>query len=195
MTDAPSSMSLLEAIYSRRAVRDYTPRKIDGDTIRKLLDAAVQAPSAMFQQPWAFVVIQDTAVLKRLSETAKEKLREEAASFPPEKASYLLDKFDKPDSHIFYNAGTLIGIYGKQTGPFVEADCWLAAENLMLAACAMGLGTCVIGLATSALNTSAWKKEFGVPESAEAFAALIVGEPKGATPPKQHKPPEILAWK
>lgn len=188
-------LCVTDAIYKRRAVRNYTSKKIDADTIRKLLDAAVHAPTAMHLEPWAFAVIQDAEVLKRLSEKSKEMLKAEIKNFPPEKAQSLLERFANPNVNIFYNAGTLIVIYGKPLSPFTEADCWLAAENLMLAACAMGLGTCIIGLAVSALNTPEWKKELNVPEDTKAFVAIIVGEPEGETPPKPRKEPEILAWK
>jgi nitroreductase len=80
-------------------------------------------------------------------------------------------------------------------GAFVVSDCWLAAENLMLAACAKGLGTCVIGLAVTALNTSEWKQELGIPADMTAFAPIIVGVPAGETPLVPRKPPEILTWK
>jgi nitroreductase len=46
-------------------------KKLDEPTIRALLDAAVQAPTAMHTEPWAFVVIQDDATLKRFSDRAK----------------------------------------------------------------------------------------------------------------------------
>ena len=38
------SMSAMDAIYHRRAVRDYTTQTIDQAVIRTLLDAAVHAP-------------------------------------------------------------------------------------------------------------------------------------------------------
>jgi len=195
MTETDRCLCITNAIYSRRTVRNFTPRKPDADTIRKLLDAAVHAPTAMHLEPWAFAVIQDTETLKRLSEAGKEKLKADAVNFPPEKAKALLEKFSDPNSSLFYNANTLIVIYGKPMGPFVEADCWLAAENLMLAACSMGLGTCVIGLAVPALNAPEWKKEMNVPEDVNAYVAIILGEPEGEVPPKPRKAPEILAWK
>jgi nitroreductase len=86
-------------------------------------------------------------------------------------------------------------ICGKPLGPFVVADCWLAAENLMLAACAAGLGTCPIGLAVETLNTPQWKRELGVPPEMTAIVPIIVGLPAGQTPPVPRKPPEILCWK
>ena len=77
--------------------------------------------------------------LDRLSDSAKELVRSEAQGSDSHHAKHSLDLVNKPDFHVFYNAGTLIVIYGKFQGPFVVADCWLAAENLMLAACHRGL--------------------------------------------------------
>ena len=82
-----------------------------------------------------------------------------------------------------------------KSGPFVAADCWLAAENLMLAACARGLGTCVIGFAVSALNTPEWKTELKIPVEMNAIAPIIVGVPVGETALVPRKQPEIVIWK
>ena len=69
-----SAMSVMDAIYARRAIREYRPVKPDENTIRALLDAAVQAPTAMHGEPWCFAIIQDPALLKRDSDRAKELL-------------------------------------------------------------------------------------------------------------------------
>ncbi|HYL56476.1 MAG TPA: nitroreductase family protein [Gemmatimonadales bacterium] len=174
----------LDAIYQRRAVRSYTPDKLDKPTIRRLLDAAVHAPTAMHLEPWTFVVIQDVALLARLSERGKILAREEATR-------HLLAD---PNFNIFYDASTLIVICGKPLGGFVTADCWLAAENLMLAACALGLGTCCIGFAVPVLNAPEVKRELGIPTDVTAVAPIIVGVPRGVTPPVPRRPPEVLRW-
>jgi nitroreductase len=44
-------MDLREAIYTRRAVRDFTAEPVEEKALRQLIDAAVQAPSAVNQQP------------------------------------------------------------------------------------------------------------------------------------------------
>ena len=64
-------MDLKEAIYSRRAVRQFTGEAVDERTIRELIDAAVQAPSAVNQQPWSFSVVRDKAVLDQISNDSK----------------------------------------------------------------------------------------------------------------------------
>ena len=38
-------------IYGRRSVRSYARKPLDASTIRALLDAAVQAPTAVHEQP------------------------------------------------------------------------------------------------------------------------------------------------
>lgn len=45
-----------DAIFDRRAVRHYSARDVIAETVQQLLVAAVQGPSAMNQQPWAFGV-------------------------------------------------------------------------------------------------------------------------------------------
>ena len=64
-------MDLKEAIYTRRAVREFTAEPVDEMTIRQLIDAAIQAPSAVNQQPWSFCVVRDQALLARISSEAK----------------------------------------------------------------------------------------------------------------------------
>ena len=64
-------MDLNEAITSRRAVREYTSQDVDEQAIRRLIDAAVHAPSAVNQQPWTFTVVRDQSVLDRISHDAK----------------------------------------------------------------------------------------------------------------------------
>ena len=188
-------LSVLDAIYHRRSVRDYTPQVIDKDTILTLLNAAVHAPNAMREEPWSFVIIQNKRTLDRLSDSEKELVRKESQGSASPQAKRALDRVNDPDFQIFYNAGALIVICGKIQGPFVAADCWLAAENLMLAAHAQGLGSCVIGFAVAALNTPEWKTELKISGDMMAIAPIIIGVPAVETPPVPRKPPEILAWK
>ena len=177
--------AVLDIIHQRRAVRSYQPTRLDESTIRTLLDAAIRAPTAMHLEPWAFVVIQDAAMLKRYSDRAKVLASHSGA---------YVELLANPAFNIFYDAGTLIVICGKPMGPFVTADCWLAAENLMLAASAMGLGSCCIGFAVPVLNTPEVKRELSIPADVSAIAPIIVGVPSGIPPVVGREPPEILSW-
>lgn len=195
MKNSDTPMSAMDAIYNRRAVRDYLPQKIEKDVINKLLDATVHAPTAMHEEPWSFVIIQNQGILNHLSDDTKELVLNEAKNSDSPHAKHSLDLINKKDFHVFYNASTLIVICSKFQGQFVVADCWLAAENLMLAACAMGLASCVIGFSVSALNTLKWKATLGIPAEMTVIAPIIVGVPAGKTSPVPRKTPEILVWK
>ena len=186
---------LLELINQRSSVRSYSGEAIDRSTIDVLLHAAVRAPTAMHEEPWQFLVVQDKATLTHLSERAKALFTEEARRLHTPRGDSAAARFAQPDFDVFYDAGTLIVICAKMSGPFVEADCWLAAENLILAAQAMGLATCVIGSAISSLNTEAVRNELGIPMQTTAVAPIIVGKPRGHWPPTPRKQPEILLWR
>ena len=193
-TKVISDMSAIDAIYSRHAIRHYKDEIVDSELIDTLLDAAVQAPSAMHESPWAFSIIQDKSLLHGISEDAKESiLKKDSHSSLATKHG--IDIVSHKDYEIFYNANTLILICSRFQGPFVQADCWLAAENLMIAACAKGLGTCVIGFAIDTLNTNQWKERLGIPLEMTVVAPIIVGIPSGDPNPIDRKPPNIVAWR
>lgn len=183
-------MGVLDAIGKRHSVRSFTRQPVDKATIHTLLRAAVRAPTAMHEEPWAFAVIQDEATLKRLSDRAKEMMGAERGLHAP--GRHRSSRFAPPEN-IFYEANTLIVICGEPVSDYVVADCWLAAENLMLAAVAMGLGTCVIGLAIPALNSPEWKAELGIAPEMIAHAPIIVGTPGEEASPTSRKEPRILS--
>lgn len=193
-------LSALDAIYTRRSIRNYEPVAIEKSTVHGLLDAAVQAPTGIHAQPWLFAIVQDAAVLRRLSDRAKEiwarELANEQLAVTGEGLpSAFVSRLTDPTFNIFYNAGTLIVICARETNRFVSADCWLAAENLMLAASALGLGTCCIGAATAALNTPEGKAELRLPSDVTAVVPIIVGVPKGVAVPVSRHEPLIVAWR
>jgi nitroreductase len=80
-------------------------------------------------------------------------------------------------------------------GSFVAAGCWLVAENLMLAACAMGLGSCIIGSSITALNIRKVKMELGIPDEFAVIAPIVVGVPSGEIAATPRKEPRIVSWK
>jgi len=195
MTKPGIGISAMDAIHGRRSVRAYTPQRLDQATIHTLLAAAVRAPTAIHEEPWAFVILQDADMLKRVSDHAKGFFVEEMHRAHLDRGGHTLAKFEQPDFNIFYDAGTLIVICGKSTGPFIVADCWLAAENLMLAAFSLGLGTCVIGSAVSGLNTPAIKDALKIPPDMSAIAPIIVGVPSDESAVTSRKEPHVLSWK
>ena len=64
MTQPKAPPNIMDAINHRRSVRSYLPQKLDRGIIRTLLAAAVRAPTAVHEEPWAFVILQDANALK-----------------------------------------------------------------------------------------------------------------------------------
>lgn len=186
-------MNLQEAIENRRSVRNYTAQKVDKATVEKLIEAAVQAPSAGNSQPWSFAVIQDKKLLQEYSDRTKKLLLGAMTADSPH-AKYR-GMLENPDFNIFYNAGTLLLIYAKPRGLHSYGDCCLAAQNAMLTAHSLGLGTCWIGFARTLLDLPEVKRELGVAEDYCIVAPIIVGYPQGKIPRLTRDKPEILFWR
>ena len=184
-------MDLDNAIAGRRSVRDYTSQGVDEKVITNLIDSAVYAPSAVNEQPWTFTVVRDQSVLDRLSQDAKSHM---LATTPANGHSgHFASLLSDPNFHIFYRAPILILISASAQGPWIVEDCALAAENLMLAAYAVGLGSCWIGFAQSFLNTPAGKSMLGLPAAWVPVAPIIVGHPKVSPPSVPRKEP-VIRW-
>jgi nitroreductase len=182
-------MKLEDAVAGRRAVREYTAQPVDEQTIRRLVAAAIQAPSAVNQQPWTFVIVRDRGRLDLISREAKAHM---LATMPSGAHSeHFQSLLGDPNFHIFYHAPALVVISAKAQGPWIVEDCALAAENLMLSAFSEGLGTCWIGFAQSYLNTSEGKAALEVPDAWVSVAPIIVGTPKSAPPPVPRHAAEI----
>jgi nitroreductase len=62
-----ADMEVGEAIETQRAVRRFSERPIESETLDRILDAARRAPSSMNEQRWAFVVVTDRDRLRELS--------------------------------------------------------------------------------------------------------------------------------
>jgi nitroreductase len=182
-------MNLREAIYSRRATREFTSQLVDETTLRGLIDAAVQAPSAVNQQPWSFCVVRDQPLLEKISREAKAYM---VKSTPLGLLSHHFDVIlNDPNFNIFYHAPALIVICSVAEIPWAVEDCALAAENLMLAARAAGLGSCWIGFAQGYLGTAEGKAALKIPAAYKPIAPIIVGYPKSFPAPVPRKEPEI----
>ncbi|MGE0115087.1 MAG: nitroreductase family protein [Steroidobacteraceae bacterium] len=183
-------MDIQQAIYSRRAVREFTAESVDKSIIRRLINAAIQAPSAVNEQPWLFAVVQDQSVLARISDESKACM----LRTPPANVTshpHLQELLNDANFNIFHHAPALILISSTSDDQWAVENCSLAAENLMLAACAEGLGTCWIGFAQMWLGTPEGKALLGLPEHALPVAPIIVGHPKSPPPPVPRNEPHI----
>jgi nitroreductase len=63
-----AAMDVIEAIKTKRAIREFTDQAISDEDARTILNAGRRAQSSKNTQPWTFVAIRDRETLRRLSE-------------------------------------------------------------------------------------------------------------------------------
>lgn len=171
-------MDVREAIYGRRAVREFMTEPVEEAALRRLVDAAIQAPSAVNQQPWLFTIVRNKGLLARVSNEAKaHMLRTSPAALA---SHHFLHILNDPNFDIFYGAPVLV-VISAAGSPWAVENCSLAAENLMLAAHAAGLGT------------PDGKSALKLPVTDIPVAPIIVGHPK-SVPPAVSRNPSRIDW-
>jgi len=185
-------MDLFKAIYQRRSVRHFSDAEVTAGMVHDLLRAATQAPSALNRQPWAFAVLHGRQRLADCSQRAKAHLLatcEASLSQDP-----FVDTYACADVDLFHGADTLIVIYARPGRGAPVDDCFLAAENLLLAAHGLGLGSCPVGFARPWFNLPEVKAELGVPSHYVAVLPVVIGHPAGPVPAVARHDPETVCW-
>jgi nitroreductase len=180
-------MELMDALRTRRAVREFTDEPVGHRAVEELIEAAILAPSAVNRQPWAFAVVSGKERLHALSAEAK---RHVLTHLPP--ASPLATHAADPAFDVFHGAAALVVICAVDDQSQSCEDCCLAGENLMLAAHAKGLGACWIGLSRPWLNEAAVKNELGIPPDWHPVAPIILGHRRTLPAPTSREKARIV---
>ena len=150
-------MDVLEAIKTRRSVRNFTSQPVSDREIETLLDAATRAPSAGNIQPWEFIVVRDSEIKHGLSQAALDQ------KFIEQAPVVIVVCADPRKSAPRYGSRG-INLYCLQ-------DTAAATQNILLAAHAIGLGTCWVG----AFKEELAKKVLQIPEPVRPVAIIPVG--------------------
>lgn len=60
-------MDVIEAIKSKRGVREFTDEDVTDTTLEEIMDAGRWAPSGLNNQAWRFIVVRDMSTKEKLS--------------------------------------------------------------------------------------------------------------------------------
>lgn len=136
----------LRTIHERRAVRKFTSREVDPVLVEQIINAGRMAPSAMNRQGWKFHVLTNRERIKAFS---VEIMKVAAKHFP---LAHGLKPSTRED-RIFHKAPVVVFISANRKDDWAGLDVGCCAQNMMLAAHALGLASCPIGLAKFASET------------------------------------------
>jgi nitroreductase len=182
-------MELDSCIKGRRSVRSYKDEPVPREQIEAVLEAGVWAPSGMDRQPWRFIVIEDKALIKYVSDETKKVV----AQMMPDMAKSM----DTEKDVICYGAPALILVCvetDKMWGEVNLLDSVLAAQNMFLKAYELGLGTCYMGFISFLSSNSEVLRKMGVPEGHELMVPFIMGKPTAKQGAAKRNKPKILKW-
>jgi len=156
-------MGALEAIKTRRSVRKYTSEPVEDQLLEEVLRCGMQAPSACNEQPWQFVVIRDKKTLEAVGGINRY------AGFARNAPVAVLVCGDKR--------------LDKCEGYWVQ-DCSNCAENMLLAAHALGLGAVWTGIYPLPDRIEGFRKLCALPQEVTPLALLVVGWPAETPKPE-----------
>ncbi|WP_440944849.1 nitroreductase family protein [Methanosarcina sp. T3] len=66
------SNAVLDNIYQRRSVRNYSDKEVPDEIIREIIRAGTYAPTAVNKQPWRFVVVKSRQLIDKYDERARK---------------------------------------------------------------------------------------------------------------------------
>ncbi|GAA0721288.1 nitroreductase family protein [Clostridium malenominatum] len=146
----------MNAIFKRRSIRKYTGEKVSEELLKKLLEAAMAAPSAGNQQVWEFIVVRDRKVLEDITKV-------------------------HPYAQMLKEAGAAIVVCAdisreKYKNYWVQ-DCAAATENILIEAEYLGLGAVWLGVHPVEERVRGIKDLFKLPKDVYPLSIISIGHP------------------
>jgi nitroreductase len=192
-------MDALEALTTTRAMRRLKPDPVPEPLVRQVIHAATCASSPGNSQGWDFVVVRDPAQRKKIGEVIREKVLPRLVPIPEganvetsrrrmmSGARFLAENFDRPPVLIFV-CGASIYPPGNPIDAFVPAALYPAAQNLIVAARALGLGT--VFTTFHMMCEPELRAILALPDSHRIQVTIPLGWPEGRFGPVKRKPVE-----
>ncbi len=177
-----------DVVLSQRACRQFADRPVDERLVERCLEAAVHAPSAENRQPWTFVVVREAATRAAIAELTRRAWRGGGRQHSEGRlAPALLADVDAGAETGMARAPVVVVVCGDtELGlePTLPSSVYPAAQNLLLAANALGLGSAMTTLTT--VFADDLRRLLGLPDSVRPMAVLPLGWPaRPLGPPKR----------
>ena len=119
---------VIENIMSRRSIRAYKDMPVGRDTLTKIMECAINAPSGQNKQSWEIRIVDDQTLLNQMAEAMGQ--------------AHPGNDFAKI---CFRGAPVMVFIARDLSYDFSAYDCGLMAQNMMLSAWSLGVGSVCLG--------------------------------------------------
>lgn len=172
----PTENATIHDILTRTSVRSYTDRPVEEATLDTLLRCAMSAPTAVNKQPWRFVVINERAMLDTIS------VRFNSMGMAAE----------APVAVVL--CGDMESALDGEGREYWVQDVSASAENLLLAAHALGLGAVWCGIYPISERVKEFSEMLELPENIIPMACVCIGYPSGDPTPKDKWKPENIHY-
>ena len=197
----------VDVIMNAGTTQAFTDEAVSAGDLNTILQAGLSSASAINQQPWFFAVVTSKEVMSEIAgagggfgRPSGEKPEGAPEGFPgggekpegtPEGFPGGGDRPAPPAGGSGAKAGmgdspAAIVIYknGASKSPNADFDCGLAAQNMVIAATALGYGVKIVSSPTMSLNGEnhdALCEKLGVDPSMQAVAVLLIGRKDEST--------------
>ena len=188
MTDNAFPQAERDAVYraiaERRDMRHFSGGTVEPALLRRLLEAAHQAPSVGLMQPWRFIRISDRALRGNIQQLVEEERIRTAEALGERSDEFMTLKVEGINDCAEVLVAALMEdrerhIFGRRTLPEMDlASLSCAIQNLWLAARVEGLGMGWVSL----FEPQALADLLGLPAGAKPLAILCLGPVEGFYP-------------
>ena len=181
MTDNTFSKAERDAIYraiaERRDMRHFSGGTVEPELLRRLLEAAHQAPSVGLMQPWRFIRISDRSLRSQIQSLVEQERIRTAEALGERTDEFMKLKVEGINDCAEVLVAALMDdrerhIFGRRTLPEMDiASLSCAIQTLWLASRAEGLGMGWVSL----FEPQALADLLGMPPGAKPMAVLCLG--------------------
>lgn len=146
---------VLEAIYRRRSIREFTDKEVSLEQLREIVKAGLWAPSGLNNQPWRFVIIRDPEMREQIARQTHYR-------------------------HIVIEANALIAVFLDEDAMYDAVKDHQSAgaciQNMLLATEALGLGGVWLGQILK--NKENVNRILGLGRHLDLMAVVAIGYPQ-----------------
>ena len=160
-------MDAIQALKTRRSIRDYTPAPVDKSVIEDIVDCGRLAATARNVQPWEFVVVTRAETRARIADLV-------------------------PNGPYIRFVPVCIAVLCKEGTYYVEDGC-AATQNLLVAAHAHGLGSCWIA-GDKKPYVDAVLEILEAPGGYKLVSLVCVGHTQAKPAPQKRALSEVIHW-